>query len=190
MSESSIQTPSSHLDRRSFNIAAVVLGVGVLFGFTLLPKLARPHNAMIGKPAPEFTLPSISPESQGDRLALSSLRGKTVILAFWASWCGPCRAEAPGLDHLSKRLADRNVVVLGVNTDDKMENAQAFARSAGLSYPLLHDPNGEVGAAYGVSSLPTLFIIDKEGKIAAVRSGLTDEGSLEELALGAQQGNK
>jgi len=184
--ETTIDTSALTTDRRRFNAAAVALGIAVLAGFTLLPRLARPYNALVGKPAPDFTLQSIGEDGKGDRVTLSSLKGKAVILSFWASWCGPCRAEAPALDRLSKRLSEQNVVVLGVNTSDTEPNALQFARSAKLSYPLVIDAESEVSAAYGVSSLPTLFIIDKNGNVAAVRSGLTDEGSLEELALGAR----
>jgi cytochrome c biogenesis protein CcmG/thiol:disulfide interchange protein DsbE len=172
--------------RRSFHATTIALGVAVLAGFTLLPRLARPFNAMVGKPAPDFMLEAVGPENHGDRVTLSSLRGKAVVLAFWASWCGPCRAEAPSLDRLSRRLADQNVVVLGVNTSDTRPSAQQFAKAARLSYPLVFDADGEVASAYGVSSLPTLVVVDKDGRVAAVRSGLTDEGSLEELALAAR----
>lgn len=184
MTESTPTSPAT--SRRTFNVATLVLGLAILGGFTLLPKLARPFNALIGKPAPDFTLQSLDPDGPGDRVTLSSLRGKAVILAFWASWCGPCRAEAPSLNRLSKRLADQNVVVVGVNTSDSKGNALQFAQSAGLSYPLAFDAESEVAGAYGVSSLPTVVIVDKDGKIAAVRSGLSDEGSLEELALAAR----
>lgn len=186
MTESSSRPAAAPIGRRSFSAATLVLGLAVLGGFTLLPRLARPFNALVGKPAPDFTLASIDPDGAGDRVTLSSLKGKAVILAFWASWCGPCRAEAPSLDRLSKRLADQNVVVLGVNTSDTKANAMQFARSAALSYPLVFDADSEVSGSYGVSSLPTIVIVDKDGKIAAVRSGLSDEGSLEELALAAR----
>ena len=186
MTESSSVPATKPIARRSFHAATLALGLAVLAGFTLLPHLARPFSGMVGKPAPDFTLSSISPDAPGDRVTLSSLKGKAVILAFWASWCGPCRAEAPSLDRLSKRLASQNVVVLGINTSDNKANAMQFASSAGLSYPLVIDTDSEVATAYGVSSLPTIVLVDKDVKVAAVRSGLSDEGSLEELALAAR----
>jgi len=177
---------SAASDRRSFNIIALVLGIAVLAGFTVLPRLAPSPSAMVGKPAPEFALPVIHNGEPGDRIKLSNLNGQAVVLAFWASWCGPCRAEAPSLDRLSRRLRDKGVTVIGVNTNDNPDSAVAFASQANLSYPIVSDEDGTVGSSFGVSNLPTLVIVDKNGKIAAVRSGLTDESSLESLALAAR----
>lgn len=173
-------------NRRSFNLIALVMGVAVLAGFTLLPRLAPSPSAMIGKPAPDFVLPVILNGGEGDRVQLANLEGQAVVLSFWASWCGPCRAEAPSVDRLARRLRDKGVTVLGVNTNDDPEAAVAFAQRANLSFPVVSDENGEVGKAFGVSSLPTLVIVDAKGQVAAVRSGLTDESSLESLALSAR----
>ena len=173
-------------DRRSFNLIALVMGVAVLAGFTLLPRLASSPAAMVGKPAPDFVLPVILNGGQGDRVQMANLKGQAVVLAFWASWCGPCRAEAPSVDRLARRLRDKGVTVLGVNTNDEPGAAIAFAQRANLSYPIVSDENGVVGESFGVSSLPTLVIVDAKGQIVAVRSGLTDESSLESLALSAR----
>lgn len=181
-SSSTSQRPVT--DRRTF--IAAVLAVAVLAGFTVLPRLTPSTSRMVGQPAPDFTLPVVQNGDKGDRIQLSSLKGQAVVLAFWASWCGPCRAEAPSVDRLSRRLRDQGVTVLGVNTNDDPEAAVAFAKGANLSYPILSDEDGKVGTAFGVSSLPTLVVVDRTGKIAGVRTGLNDESSLESLALSAR----
>lgn len=177
-------TTSPDPDRRFFNLVAVVLGIAVLVGFTLLPRLGRSRHFLIGKPAPDFAL-NVANADEPSRIQLANLRGKAVILSFWASWCEPCRLEAPALNNLAKRLSDENVAVVGVNTNDSEARAVAFARGMGLSYPIVVD-DGTVAGAYGVKNLPTLVVIDKNGVVSAVRTGLTDEASLESLALNAR----
>jgi peroxiredoxin len=90
------------------------------------------------------------------------------------------------VDRLSRRLKDKGVTVLGVNTNDDPDKAVAFARQKGLSFPIVSDEDGKVGVSFGVSSLPTIVIVDKNGTVVAVRSGVTDESSLESLALSAR----
>jgi DsbE subfamily thiol:disulfide oxidoreductase len=162
------------------------LGVAVLVGFAILPRIASSQSAMVGKQAPEFALPAILNAEGADRVPSSSFAGQPVVLSFWASWCGPCRAEAPSVDRLYQRLQSQGVAVVGINTNDDPDRAIAFARQKNLSFPILSDEDGKVGAAFGVSSLPTLVIVDKSGVIVAVRSGMTDESSLESLALSAR----
>ncbi len=179
-------TAGAASDRRSFHTIALVLGVAVLGGFAVLPRLASFPGALIGKPAPDFVLPVVHNGDPGDKVQLANLTGQAVVLSFWASWCGPCRAEAPSVDRLSRRLKDKGVTVLGVNTNDDPGKAVAFARQKGLSFPIVSDEDGKVGTSFGVSSLPTIVIVDKNGTVVAVRSGVTDESSLESLALSAR----
>ena len=120
-----------------------------------------------GNIAPDFSLATLD----GGAENLRDYRGRTVILNFWASWCGPCRAEMPDLQAVYGELRGNNLVVLGVNQGEPREQVAAFAREFGLSFPILLDSNQEVGAKYGVRAYPTTFIIDSQGVIRDVVVG-------------------
>lgn len=131
--------------------------------------------------APEATLPvllsadGIGPAGQD--VSLSSLRGKIVVLNFWASWCEPCQMEAPVLDRVAAkyRVSPQEVVVLGVDVQDLREEALDFARTNGITYASLRDGEDDVKNAYQVPALPETFVIDREGRIALKVAGqLTD----------------
>ncbi len=124
-----------------------------------------------GQRAPDFALPTLS----GSRLSLSSLRGKVVVIDFWAQWCEPCKKELPQLEKLSKEFAAKNVVILAVNLDKSKDNAQKLAQQLGLSLPVLLDPAGSVAATYDLPKMPTSFLVDKKGIVRFVHEGF--EGS-------------
>lgn len=161
----------------------LLVGAVLFIGFALLPSLALMPTQMEGKPAPDFVLSAVANAEPGSRVQLSQLAGKPVVVAFWASWCGPCRAETPALNRLYKRLSQQGVSLIGVNTQDDPSRALAFIKSAKLDYPIVSDEDGNVASSFGVSSLPTIVVIDKQGTIVAVRKGLSDESALESLAL-------
>jgi len=120
--------------------------------------------------APDVTLPvlyagdGIGP--QGAEVALDDLAGRPVVLNFWASWCPPCRDEAPLLEDLADRYRDRGVVVLGLDTQDLSDNARGFINQLGLTYPSLRDGSAESEIAFEVNGLPETFILDAQGRIA------------------------
>lgn len=157
-------------------LAAVVLLVAALF-----PRFSVSTHPLVGKAAPAFALEVVHNGEPGARLDLESLKGKPVILDFWATWCGPCRMEAPILDRVAQRYKDRGLVVVGVNTSDAPGRAGPVAAQMKLGYPIVFDAGKDVGDAYGVESLPTLVIIGRDGQVKAVRTGLVDEASLEAL---------
>ncbi len=120
-----------------------------------------------GSVAPDFSLPALVGEAQ----SLRDYRGHVVVLNFWASWCGPCRAEMPDMQVVYGELRDRGLVVLGVNQGEGRDQVQAFAGDFGLSFPILLDADRSVGALYGVDAYPTTFIIDTSGVIRQVIVG-------------------
>ena len=115
---------------------------------------------LIGKDAITFALEDLD----GNRVDLQSLKGKVALLDFWASWCGPCMAELPHIEKLHRDLKERGLVVLGVNDEDA-EVARAFVKRKGYTFTTLVDEGREVTMKYGVSGIPHVFIIDREGKV-------------------------
>jgi peroxiredoxin len=117
--------------------------------------------------------------------SIAALRGRVVLLDFWATWCGPCRIVIPKLGALQARLGAQGLSVLGVSTEDAQEVA-AFTQRMGIPYPIAVDAHGETTRAYGVASLPTLVVIDKRGVVRDVTVGYDpDEGSRLESTLRA-----
>lgn len=137
------------------------------------PARAETQNA----PAPNFELPSLQ---GGEPIALSSLRGNVVVLNFWASWCAPCRREAPGLRRVSERYAVEGVRILGVDFLDSEVDGRAFVKEFGLPYPSVSDTAGSLADDYGLIGFPTTFIIDPGGTIRYRFVGYLDEDVLEE----------
>jgi len=120
-----------------------------------------------GQRAPEFSLPSLS----GSTVALSSMRGKVVLVDFWAQWCEPCKKELPQLDKLAKDYAGKGVVVVAVNIDKQRDNAERMVKQLGVSLPVLLDPAGSVAGSYDLPKMPTSFVIDKKGIVRYVNEG-------------------
>jgi peroxiredoxin len=107
---------------------------------------------------------------RGDTTKLAALRGRVVLLEFWATWCGPCRAAMPGLESLHARFGAQGLAVLGV-ANDPAERATLFAAQAGLGIPIVADEDGKSLSAYGVRSLPTTVLIDRRGVVRDVWLG-------------------
>ena len=160
-------------------VAAVVLVLIALF-----PRAGVGKHPLVGKPAPELSLEVVHNGEPGARISLAALRGHPVVLDFWATWCGPCKVEAPILSRVADRYRERGLVVVGVNTSDKPGLAAEFARKKALHYPIVFD-DGHASESYAVQSLPTLVIVSKDGTVRAVRSGIVDESALDAL-IGAE----
>lgn len=130
--------------------------------------------------APDFTLPVGANGDPGARLQLSALRDKVVILDFWASWCGPCRMQAPILERVAQRHPD-DLVVLGINVGESPQTALRYATAEGLSYPILLDVDGEAQDLYAATTLPTLVVIDRQGQVRSLVRGVMRESALEDV---------
>jgi cytochrome c biogenesis protein CcmG/thiol:disulfide interchange protein DsbE len=143
--------------------AAAVLVVALLLAL-LGWKVFNPDEAPdAGRPAPNFTLPHLNSDEQ---VSLASFRGKAIVLNFWASWCGPCKDEAPILTELADS-APKGVVYVGLDYKDPVSSARAFARTFGLRYALGRDGDGRVGDRFGVTGMPETFVIDAQGRAVA-----------------------
>jgi cytochrome c biogenesis protein CcmG/thiol:disulfide interchange protein DsbE len=118
--------------------------------------------------APDFTLERL--DEDGD-LQLASLRGKAVILNVWASWCGPCKEEAPFLEEVWRGNRARDVVVVGLDAKDFRADARRFAERFGLTFPLVYDGPGDALDGYGVTGFPETFVIDRDGRVVRAFAG-------------------
>lgn len=158
----------SHNVRRWLYLAA---GLGVIA--LIVIEIATAGSGRVGRSA--YPLPT--KVLQGPQVTLADLEGKPALINFWASWCPPCREEAPEVARLSRSLHGRATVV-GIDYTDREDSARSFLRRYGWKFPVLSDPNGVYGARYGFSSLPSTIVLDPEGKIAATLRGPQSVASL------------
>lgn len=154
-------------------VVALALGGGWTF-LSRLPATAanasqQPASPRQGFAAPDFTLELLG----GGEVTLSELRGKPVVVNLWASWCPPCRAEMPAIQKVYQDYQDLGLVVLGVNTtnQDNEADAAAFVRQYKLTFPIPLDRDGAVSVRYELRGLPTTFFVDREGMIRSVVVG-------------------
>lgn len=130
--------------------------------------------------APSVRLPSLT---TGRTYTLSAFRGRVVLLNVWASWCEPCRAEAPVLERWSRKIAARGGTVIGVDTFDASSDARSFVRQLHLTYPMLRDPSGVVKTSFGVTGFPESFLIDPSGRVAAIARGPIDDAFMRSAVM-------
>ena len=146
-----------------------------------------PRNGFL---APDFTLTTL----EGTRVRLSDLRGKPVLINFWASWCGPCRAEMPHIQAAFEAHTDDGLIVLGVDQLESPPLVARFVNDFGLTFPIPLDSDGKVSTAYQARALPTSFFVDRDGVIRGsfigpMTSGLI-KSKLETILSGAMPGSE
>jgi cytochrome c biogenesis protein CcmG/thiol:disulfide interchange protein DsbE len=116
---------------------------------------------MVNRPAPDFILTTF----KGTTISLEDLRGKPVVINFWASWCPPCRIEAPLIERTWRTYKNRGLIFLGVNIQDRKQDALNYIREFAITYPNGPDPTGEISIDYGVSGLPVTFFVSGDGEV-------------------------
>ena len=133
---------------------------GAAIDYTVIPKM----EPMKDRPsAPDFTLAT----PDGKRVSLKDYRGKVVFLNFWATWCPSCRTEMPDMDKLYREFKGKGLEIVAVNVKDKKDDAMKFVSSMKLTYPIMLDPEGEVGLLYGAWGMPATYLIDRKGVVQA-----------------------
>ena len=155
-------------------LTAAVLLASVFFGIAFArSNVSQPQAGS----APDFEATSFA----GETLRLSDLRGQVVVLNFWASWCGPCRVEAPILQHIHERWQERGVTVLGIAYTDVDRHSLAFIEEFGLTWPSAPDRGNRISDRYNIQGVPETFVIDQQGDIAHFFFAAVNEAALDAL---------
>ncbi len=166
------------MSARSFLAFLAVLAVIGLLGFGLLSKGGA--EVEVGDPVPDRELPRLGAEGTG---SIADYRGRWALVNLWASWCPPCREEAPTLERFQRRYRDDGVTVLGINVQDNTDDALAFLREHPISYPQLWSTGDERSEAFGSTGLPESFLVDPRGRVALIAVGPVNERFLDESVV-------
>ena len=160
-------------------LMVAMVGIGGAAAPDILPFVER-NVVKLGEPAPNFQLPDLN----GRLVTLSDLRGKVVLLNFWATWCGPCRVEMPAMEQLYRTLSRKDFEILAVSIDAQgVAVTRPFQQEYHLTFPILHDADYRVGMTYGARSLPMTFLVDRQGVVRHQIFGARDWGAPEAQQL-------
>ena len=184
MAESVVPERGTAASERAHTLRMALVVVALAAGFAFVPRATQSCGKASGtEDAPDFTASVVAnaPDPTQPTITMSALRGHPVVLDFWATWCGPCQAEAPIVNGLAQRFKDKGLVVIGVNTSDAEGLAARYVAKKGLSFPIVYDEGNAIANKYRVDNLPTLIVVSKEGKMVAVRHGVTSDADLERL---------
>ena len=168
-------------------VFVIIIGLISLMAYAIFGSNTTVKTSpLIGTQAPDFTLKTFD----GQELSLSDLEGQTILLNFWASWCMPCKQEAPALERSWQKYKDKGVVFVGVNVWDENSNALKYLSKFGGGYPHVLDPNEEIQIDYGVGGVPETYFIDSSGVVRDKFTGPLTEQIIDYFVLKAQQPNE
>jgi cytochrome c biogenesis protein CcmG/thiol:disulfide interchange protein DsbE len=172
------------MSTRAFLAFLAVCAVIGLLAFGLLSK--GEAKIAVGEPVPDRELPVLGGSGQG---SIADYRGRWVLVNLWASWCIPCRQEAPVLDRFARQYRKRGVSVLGINVQDNSDDALAFVRDYDIRYRQLRSIGDERSAAFGSTGVPENFLVDPRGRLAMIwRGPFVDESVLEKQVVPIVEG--
>ncbi len=145
--------------------------LGSLFAGWMLVAMAPAHAVREGEKAPPFALATAA----GATIDLARLRGNVVYVDFWASWCAPCRRSFPWMNALHERYRTQGLAIVAINVDKRRPDAERFLRDVPAGFPVVFDAQGTVPAAFDVKGMPSSYLIDRQGVVAAVEEGFHDD---------------
>lgn len=158
----------------------VLLGLCLLAGVAIaVPPAPWEADELIGRKAPDFSLPDMN----GKMVNLRDLRGKVVVVNFWASWCPPCRTEIPPMNALQSSLGKDGLVIVSISSDSSADVVRSFLKSNPTQFTVLHDPENKIGLAYKVYSLPTSYIVGRDGVLLKRIFGAYEWTAPESMAM-------
>ncbi len=173
------------MSARAFLATLAVLAVIGLLGFGLLSKGAT--KIAVGEPVPDRELPVLGGPGRG---AIADYRGQWVLVNLWASWCTPCRQEAPELERFARRYRQRDLNVLGINVQDNSDDALSFLHDYQVGYPQLRSVGDERSEAFGSTGVPENFLVDPRGRLALIWRGPVDEEFLQQRVAPLVEGRQ
>ncbi len=170
---------------------ALATVVAVVVGFTIVawnrfgtdPSLVR--SPLIGRPAPEFSRPGLD----GGTVSSADFEGRVYVVNFWASWCVPCRQEAPHLQSFYERWSPRGVGMVGIVYNDRLADARQFREEFGLRFPQAMDPDGVAAIDFGVFGVPETYVIDQRGTVMAKLIGAVGPETLDQVLAQVIEGD-
>ena len=163
-----------------FAASPVVTAYGAQAEPPVQTQISNRQAVKIGDEAPNFHLRDLD----GHVTSLSQFRGKVVLLNFWATWCGPCRIEMPAMEQLYRTFSRREFQILAISTDPQgMTVTRPFQQKTGLTFPILHDTDMQIGLTYGARSLPMTLMVDRQGIVRERIFGARDWDSPEAREL-------
>jgi len=156
--------------KKTLLISTIALGLGLGWSTAM----AGGKSLKVGDQLPDLKSFQLQGELPAD------LKGKVILLDFWASWCGPCKESFPAMEQLHKKYAGKGLVILAVNVDENAEQMKDFLKDHPATFTIVHDATKKLVGTANISSMPASFLISKDGKIAAVHKGFHGKKTTEE----------